>query len=85
MNISVNMSRVFEYTSNHVCVMDAVVGANGQESSSTWCGSMVWTRTFPLALGLSLPFMKKVSSSPFPLTKMGPLRTKRKPYSFRII
>lgn len=32
----------------------------------------------------SLPFRKQVSSSPFPFTKMGPLLTKRNPYSFKM-
>lgn len=54
-----------------------------QELSTTWWGR-VTEAPLGKAAGLSRPFKKKVSSSPFPFTKMGPLLTKRKPYSRRM-
>lgn len=60
------------------CGIEAV-----QELSSTWWGSVTEEPLGKVA-GFSRPFKKKVSSSPFPFTKMGPRLTKRKPYSRRI-
>lgn len=61
-----------------------VVGLEAiQELSTTWWGR-VTEEPFGKAAGLSRPFKKKVSSSPFPFTKIVPRLTKRKPYSRRM-
>lgn len=60
------------------CGIEAV-----QELSSTWWGSVTEEPLGKVA-GFSRPFKKKVSSSPFPFTKIGPRLTKRKPYSRRM-
>lgn len=54
-----------------------------QELSTTWWGR-VTEEPLGKTAGFSRPFKKKVSSSPFPFTKMGPRLTKRKPYSRRM-